>query len=499
MHDHGCSSNGPCPVPPHPKRLEREMLSANKTTFRRLSSDVPITTPFGLGDGVIFPPEDFPPGVPKAFMKRAAALQPPLRGPLNVLIVLTSYKDMAIRPDAAEYFNTLFFSHGKVKTGSVTEYYEEVSGGRVSITGSIFGPYILPETAEYYSRDGWGFRNAAKSTAPENPNTQTMAGHALDALLKDKPSIDLGPFDNNGRAQGTVDAFIVVHAGIGGEIDGSNPKRDIWSVKWDLKKQRTVGKSNTKVYGFLTIPEDAKVGVSAHEIGHLVFGWPDLYDNSQRTRGVGKWCLMSGGTWGSIQGTEEGTVPCHPSAWCKVQQGWVDLQASKGVKAVLLSDVKGAAVVKGIKASASSKADNTGVVYRLWTNGDANSKEYFLIESRKRYGFDRSLPGEGLLVWHIDDNVEENDFSKSDHLKVTLLNADFKSKGLPVSHKEYKDGEGCPFPGLTKNQTFNATSSPNSHSHSNLDTSVSVTNISDDSRNGVVRMDISVQPPRAKL
>lgn len=435
---------------------------------------------------------------------------------------------MPIRSDAAKYFNTLFFSHGEIPTGSVTEYYEEVSGGRVSITGSIYGPYTLPQKAEYYSRDGYGFKNLARDTKPANPNVQTMAGHALDALLNEKPDIDLKPFDNKGRAVGTVDAFIVVHAGTGGEMKGSKPERDIWSVKWNLKNERLVGKSNTKVYGFLTIPEDAKVGVSAHEIGHLVFGWPDLYDNSGATRGVGNWCVMSRGTWGFVPGTAEGTVPCHPSAWCKVEQGWVDLQASKGVMSISLADVKGTAVIKGLKPSVSStnSTDNTGVVYKLWTNGDANSKEYFLIESRKKYGFDRSLPGEGLLskfhhssqlhvqfpstifkfhfsntyaVWHIDDNVQENDFSKADHLKVTLLNADLKSTGLPVAHKSYKDGVGCPFPGSTNNQTFNATSLPNSHSHNNLDTFISVSGIKDDGSSGTMRMEISVQPPRAKL
>lgn len=139
--------------------------------------------------------------------------------------------------------------------------------------------------------------------------------------------------------------------------------------------------------------------MSAHEIGHLVFGWPDLYDNSGATRGVGNWCVMSRGTWGFVPGAAEGTVPCHPSEWCKVEQGWVDLQASKGVRSISLADVKGTAVIKPLKPSVSStnSTDNTGVVYKLWTNGDANSKECFLIESRKKYGFDRSLPGEGLL------------------------------------------------------------------------------------------------------
>lgn len=326
---------------------------------------------------------------------------------ISVLIVLTSYKDQAIRQDAAKYFNDLFFSKGKIKTGSVTEYYEEVSGGLVSITGKIFGPYDLPETAHYYARDGWGSRKLAadddKSLDPNNPNVRTMAGHALDELLKNQPNIDLKEFDNKGRAKGTVDAFIVVHAGSGGEKDKSNPERDIWSVKWELKKQRVVGKSKTKVYGFLTIPEDATIGVAVHEIGHLVFGWPDLYDTNEISRGVGNWCVMSGGNWGYIkdtdnENTEEGTVPCHPSAWCKVQQGWVDVRVSKGTQSILLNDVK---ATKNGKLFPTTDANNLGAVYRLWSNGDEKSKEYFIIESRMKYGFDASLPGEGLLSEYI--------------------------------------------------------------------------------------------------
>lgn len=84
-----------------------------------------------------------------------------------------------------------------------------------------------------------------------------------------------------------------------------------------------------KVFGFLTIPDDAKIGVSAHEIGHLreslpatlrvtyrsnqitVFGWPDLYDTDGSSKGIGGWCLMSYGSWGG-----GGDRPVHPSA-CK--------------------------------------------------------------------------------------------------------------------------------------------------------------------------------------
>ena len=35
----------------------------------------------------------------------------------------------------------------------------------------------------------------------------------------------------------------------------------------------------------------------AHELGHLLFGFPDLYDPDGTSEGIGDWCLMSGGSW----------------------------------------------------------------------------------------------------------------------------------------------------------------------------------------------------------
>ena len=34
----------------------------------------------------------------------------------------------------------------------------------------------------------------------------------------------------------------------------------------------------------------------AHELGHLLFGFPDLYDTDYSSEGIGNWCLMAGGT-----------------------------------------------------------------------------------------------------------------------------------------------------------------------------------------------------------
>jgi immune inhibitor A len=150
---------------------------------------------------------------------------------------------------------------------------------------------------------------------------------------------------------------------------------DIWSVKWVLPTSTKV--NNVNVYAFLTIPEDAQIGVCSHEVGHLLFGWPDLYDIDGSSQGIGKWCLMASGSWG---GSPPGSKPVHPSAWCKLNQGWVSQQTVVSNGSLTLEDVK------------TSK-----MVYRLWTNGDKTSKEYFLVENREQVGFDQSMPGQGLL------------------------------------------------------------------------------------------------------
>jgi immune inhibitor A len=59
-------------------------------------------------------------------------------------VVLVDFPDKEMGDNAAQHFKDLFFSTGKIDTGSVSEYYNEVSGGKISLSGEVVGPLRMP-------------------------------------------------------------------------------------------------------------------------------------------------------------------------------------------------------------------------------------------------------------------------------------------------------------------------------------------------------------------
>jgi hypothetical protein len=59
---------------------------------------------------------------------------------------------------------------------------------------------------------------------------------------------------------------------------------------------------------------------------------------------------------------------------------------------------------------------------------DAMFGEFFMVENRAPDGNDAGLPGDGLVIWHIDASLEKGDFrcnnSSSDQKLVRLMEAD---------------------------------------------------------------------------
>ena len=445
-----------CAVSPSPELRERfqeerqRVESASSLGGRYVMGGGPRYP--GLDDGMIRPADEFPIGTPRESIAAAAAERAPLTGAIRVVVILADFSDKEMTVNQ-EHFEKLFFSLGAMPHGSVREYFREVTHGLVDIVGEVVGPVRLPKKLSWYANGNFGIGRPSG-----DPRAHFMA---RDTAITADPQINYAPYDNDGN--GFVDAFIVVHAGKGGEVTGDSG--DIWSHKWVLPSAYNA--DGARIFAYLTIPEDAKIGVCAHELGHLVFGFPDLYDIDGTSEGIGNWCLMAGGSWGA-----GGEVPTHPSAWCKVDQGWATVANVTGSTNLSLPDVK-----------------NSHQVHRLWTGGLPGS-EYFLLENRQRTGYDTSLPGDGLLIWHIDEHQPDN--SDETHYMVGLVQADDERD---LENSTNRGDAGDAFPGSTGNTSFGAATAPSSHSHAGAPTGVSVTNISASGPTMTATVDVTVPGP----
>lgn len=429
-----------CMVPPTPEmqdRINEELEKAQEgvEALPKLQLQVKPPRRFGFDDGLIIPGTEFPVGTPPSVIRNTAGERAPLRGTVRVIVVLVDFSDKKMT-QSKKHFEELFFSLGTMATGSVRDYFQEVTHGLIDLQGEVVGTYRMPRTVVEYAHGKSGIEIGP-------PNAHEMARDAVEAA---DPDVNFAPYDNDGN--GYVDAFIVVHAGPGAEATLS--ANDIWSHKSTFEGGAYAA-DGTNVYAYLTVPEDAKIGVCAHELGHLLFGWPDLYDTDRSSNGIGNWCLMAGGTWNG-----GGDRPAHPSAWCKAHQGWVS---------VTNRTANGDATFLDVKESHD--------VTRLWKNGET-SQEYFLVENRQKTGFDDQLPDDGLLIWHIDDAIATNRDER--HPKVALEQADGKRD---LELRVNRGDGGDPYPGSSNNRAFDANSTPSSKSYAGVDTCVAVGSISD--------------------
>jgi len=377
--------------------------------------------------------------------------------------------------DAVDFQNLLFDDNS---TGTMKEYYNEIS----------YGNFLVDGTA-----DGWYQSTYTMAQAVDNVKQYV----AEIAELAD-PDFDYTQFDNDGPDNipnsgdddGYVDGIIVVYSGCGAEWYPGNDniwphKSSLGSYEYETDDLGANG-SNVIVKSYAVNPELAgggdcytntirPIGVYAHEFGHIL-GLPDLYDRNGGSEGIGHWCLMASGSW---QGWG-GDTPAHMSSWCKSEMGWLE-------PVVLSSDE--------ISLNIPQVETNPYAV-KIWED-DYFWSRYFLVENRQPVGFDSDLEGPGLVIYHIDENRRYGSYRFSSgpanddetHKLVDVEEAD----GLDDMDNEVNRGDaGDPFPGTSNNFTFNDNSYPSASRYDNTETGIAVFNIS--SSDSLMTADVNIRP-----
>ena len=293
-----------------------------------------------------------------------------LSGPVKGLTVMIQFPDQAGTITQTQVQNFLnspnYTEFGNAQ--SIRGYYQSATNNKVDYTNTVPRYYTAKQKKAYYTDPNQTFGNRA----------QELIGEAL-SWLQTSEKFDFSTLttDANKKIRG-LNFFYA------GETDGGWAV-GLWPHQSYLEKQFCANGVCASGYQISNMSSKLAIGTFAHESGHLLMNWPDLYDYDNSSEGSsGDFCIMASGS----VGPQSQFRPVMPNAFFRVDAGWDSVTE--------LNPALNAQAPKGNLVLTS----NAHSVYR-WTN-PANTKEAFYLEAMQKAGQDLYLPDEGLAIWHID-------------------------------------------------------------------------------------------------
>ncbi len=221
--------------------------------------------------------------------------------------------------------------------------YLEMSKGAYTVDGQASPWITVPHSEGWYAASrcfqdengNWvAGREQSMNGHPDNPQgAGRLATDAIDALAASDPDFPWADYDiedqsdrdgdgNYHEPDGVIDHLVLVHANQGKSRGGGDVGiYSVWAHSSTVAGGYTIPGTNLKVSNYIVQPEDAGVGVFAHEFGHDL-GLPDLYDTSGNADSdVDFWDLMASG---SHSGEIFQALPTHMGLWDKWVLGWAE-------------------------------------------------------------------------------------------------------------------------------------------------------------------------------
>ena len=367
-------------------------------------------------------------------VNRVGTTQVPTQGSPRVPILLIDYQDKRMSNTKAQ-----LEEHYKNGDKSVYQYFYDQSNGQYTPQFDVYGIYTLDSNREEYG--GNVYVNG-------NRYDKGLGRMVEQAIEKAGNEIDWSKYDNDG--DGEADVCIVVFAGVGEAQASSSVPESIWPCQWYLSSAAYFGYGDIGtmerngvsidrfgVFNELNGSNDNGttldgIGTFCHEFSHCL-GLPDFYDTDYGGHyGMGYWSLMCSGCYNGVQ--ISGDTPVGYSAYEKNFMGWLNYtEAQENNQYTLPVSNSGNDMAVRIKA--------------------LNNNEYFILENRRKQGWDQCIRGEGVLITHFTymaDRWSGNTPNNEDVQLATIIPAD----GTLSSYNESTDPYG------KNNHEFTATSNP---------------------------------------
>ena len=282
-------------------------------------------------------------------------------------------------------------------------YVRQMSYGKVSLSIDLTPKwYTMPSPVGQY-------RISSRNLEVDRSRIKRLIDDALNAADKD---VDFSKY-----------SFVVVFMAARLEDYGmiglcGYPGMLGWSTGGDLRTRNGQAiKGGVAIFCY-----QAHLGTLFHDIAHILGGVsggkrmvPCLYDHDLQAkpgplREAAIGAMINMGFWDpmSCHYRERGMPPPGISSWTKMRLNWIDQS-----KIRIIKPAENAEFNLGPLEDGSSEV--------LVAKIPISETTYYLIENRQPIGFDKTLPGSGVLIMYADDSVPECRHGKA---PVRLVNAD---------------------------------------------------------------------------
>ena len=312
------------------------------------------------------------------------------------LVILVNFSDVTFKTGntksaMSDLMNAENYTYNSA-TGSVREFFKAQSNGAYVPNFDVVGPYTLSNNRAHYGGN-------------DSNGDDLLAGDMIVEACKaaDADGVDFTKYNNDGDNE--VDFVYVIYAGVGEADADPDVPNAVWPHNWTLESANyyhncTYAKSERKVDNLYinnyacsgelegTATYRCPIGTIAHEFGH-VLGLPDYYvtdenaSNNNKNYTPGAWHIMDYGSYNN-----EGRTPPNYSPHDKYYFGW-------STPTLLAKDAKQNCTLTTAYGSAYQITGGTT------SKGATASDRIWYLENRQKSGWDKYLPGHGMVVWEV--------------------------------------------------------------------------------------------------